>query len=108
MIEPTRPIVAGHLRGPRGIVALGLVGLLAALTGWSLLGSAIGIGVWHAQRCGSAPGGPADPACQSPNPWALRGQLGAALLLVGVGVLAAAVTLALMRITRRRRGPESP
>jgi hypothetical protein len=85
---------SGGLRGPVGFTILGLV---AGLSGWFLLGSSIGLGVVHGQRCGDHPELSDDSACRGTIPWAGRAKLGAGLLLLGAGAVGSAAVLGLVR-----------
>jgi hypothetical protein len=90
------------LRGP---LVFGILGIVAGLAGWFLLGSSIALGVLRWQRCGDRPAISADPACHGAIPWEGRARLGAGLLLVGAAGLGTAALLAVVRggRTRHRR-----
>lgn len=88
-----------NLRGP---LAFGILGILAGLAGWFLLGSSIGLGVLRWQRCGDQPALSADPACHGAIPWVGRAKLGAGLLLIGATGLGTAAVLGVVRGRHRR------
>jgi uncharacterized membrane protein len=94
MMSAMAPVDSSGRRVP---IALFVLGMVAALVGWFLLGSAIGVGVLHGQRCGDRPELSADPTCRGAAPAAGRGKVGAGLLLIGVTAIGAAAALGLVR-----------